>query len=77
METINKFSGEYDFLSNFYQSNVLYEGITYTTNEHAFQAAKSFDLTDRVNIAAKETPGKAKYAGRRVKLRPDWEEVKT
>ena len=48
----------------------------FPTVEHAFQAAKSWKLDDRVNIASAITPIKAKHLGRRVTLRPDWEEVK-
>lgn len=73
---INKFEGEYAFLSNFYPSPFVYDGIEYPTVEHFFQAAKTTDLTKRKEIAAAPTPGQAKRMGRQVKLRPDWEEVK-
>ena len=59
---IVEFDGEYAFLSNFYDSPIFYEGITYPTNEHFFQAMKTLDL--------------AKRMGRNVQLRPDWEKVK-
>lgn len=73
---ITSFSGKYEFLSNFYYSPVTYEGITYPTVEHAFQAAKTFDVTERRRISEMKTPGMAKRAGRRVLLRKDWEAVK-
>ena len=73
---IKKFDGEYAFLSNFALSPIVYEGIVYPTVEHAFQAAKTLDMTQRFEIANLETPGAAKRAGRQVKLREDWEEVK-
>lgn len=73
---ITSFSGKYEFLSNFYCSPVTYEGITYPTVEHAFQAAKTFDVTERRRISEMKTPGMAKRAGRRVLLRKDWEAVK-
>lgn len=73
---IDNFNKEFEFLSNFYPSEIKIEGITFPTVEHAFQALKSLDITERVLIAAEPTPGRAKRAGRRVKLRPDWEEVK-
>ena len=73
---INKFEGEYAFLSNFYHSPFVYDGIEYPTVEHFFQAAKTTDLSKRKEIAAALTPGQAKRMGRQVKLRPDWEEVK-
>ena len=76
MNVIDSFSGEFEFLSNFYPADITYEGIFYFTNEHAFQAAKTFNLIEKMAISAMETPGKAKRAGREVTLRPDWEDVK-
>lgn len=73
---INSFNGKYEFLSNFFLSPIEYEGIVYPTVEHAFQAAKTFDLDLRKEIAMSNTPGKAKRAGRRLQLRSDWEEEK-
>jgi ribA/ribD-fused uncharacterized protein len=63
-------------LSNFFSSPITYEGITYPTNEHFFQAMKTLDIEERKKIAAAETPGKAKRMGRTIKLRPDWEKIK-
>ena len=75
---INEFKGKYSFLSNFYPSPIApwTDGILYPTVEHAFQAMKSLDLNERKNIARMRTPGNAKYAGRHVTLRPDWDNVK-
>lgn len=73
---IVEFDGQYDFLSNFYPSSILYEGIVYPTNEHFFQAMKTLDQAERQKIANAETPGMAKRLGRNVKLRPDWEKIK-
>lgn len=55
--TIDKFDNEFAFLSNFYSSPIVYEGIEYPTVEHAFQAAKTFDFDQRKMIAAAATPG--------------------
>ena len=73
---IIEFDGQYDFLSNFYPSSILYEGIVYPTNEHFFQAMKTLDHAERQKIAKADTPGKAKRLGRAVTLRPDWELIK-
>ena len=73
---IVEFDGQYDFLSNFYPSSILYEGIVYPTNEHFFQAMKTLDQAERQKIANAETPGMAKRLGRHVQLRPDWEKIK-
>lgn len=70
---IDCFDGEYAFLSNFYNSPFEYDGIIYPTNEHFFQAMKTSNREERERIAAAATPGKAKYLGRSVKLRADWD----
>ena len=76
MKMIHGFDNKYSFLSNFYACQVEYEGITYPTSEHAFQAAKSLDPDIRKWIAAASTPGQAKRRGRSIELRPDWEKIK-
>ena len=73
---INQFDDKYFFLSNFSKSKLVYDGISYPTVEHAFQAMKTMDIEERKEIASLPTPGAAKRAGRRVVLRGDWEDVK-
>lgn len=73
---INCFDGKWAFLSNFYWNEIEFEGITYPTNEHFFQAMKTLDIGERQKIANCLTPGQAKRMGRQVVLRSDWEEVK-
>jgi ribA/ribD-fused uncharacterized protein len=74
--TIEKFDGEYKFLSNYYDSPIEYEGLKYPTVEHAFQAAKSTDPVVREMIATAATPGNAKSFGKKINLRPDWDKIK-
>ena len=76
INTISNFDGEYRFLSNFYNSPIEKDGIVYPTNEHFFQAMKTLNIEERQMIAEAETPGEAKRMGRKIGLRPDWEEVK-
>ena len=73
---IDRFTDEYFFLNNFYESKVTFEGITYLNNEAAFQAMKTLDESERRSFAGLD-PDSAKRAGRKVSLRSDWEEVKT
>lgn len=70
------FFKEYRFLSNFHDAQAAYDGVVYPTSEHAFQAAKTFDLDEREAILNCQTPGESKKMGRSVKLRKDWEKVK-
>lgn len=79
---INDFHGSCLFLSNFFMHSIMYEGILYPSNEHAFQAAKSLDKAARLKIAALPTASMAKKAGRgknpdiKFELREDWDVVK-
>ena len=75
-KVIDKFRGEYAFLSNFAPCKVTYNGRTYKTVEHAFQAAKSLDPDIRWQFQYCRSAGEAKQRGKMVKLRPDWEEIK-
>lgn len=75
MNTINSFSNEYQFLSNFYNAEVVHEGITYRNSEAAFQAAKTKDFRLRREFS-ELNPSQAKLKGRHINLRPDWEQVK-
>lgn len=65
-----------NWFSNFAPAHIFMGDFSYPTVEHAFQAAKSLDIKERKHIANIGSPGAAKKAGRNVKLRPDWEEIK-
>lgn len=71
---ITEFKNEYAFLSNFYPSPLM--GLGYPTVEHFFQAMKTRDPIDQEMIRRCETPGDAKRAGRRIRIREDWEKIK-
>lgn len=58
--SINNFSGDYRWLSNFYVSDVEYEGIIFPSSENAYQWSK--DRT-RVDLFRTCTPGKSKRLG--------------
>ena len=73
---IDRFTGEYRFLSNFYPSPLFIDGMRFPTVEHAFQASKTSNTADRQRIALARSPGRAKSIGRKVRLRKDWEAVK-
>lgn len=76
VDKIEKFAGQHSFLSNFSDHPVTIDGETYPTSEHAFQALKTDDPAERAIVRAKDTPGKAKRAGKKVTLRPDWERAR-
>ena len=72
MEKINSFRNEYFFLSNFYEVDITYNGITYKNNEAAFQAQKTDNEEVRKQFA-NLTPKSAKRKGRKVDLVPYWD----
>lgn len=72
---IDDFSKNNAFLSNFHPS-IIRDNLSYPTVEHYFQAMKSTNPVIRGDIADTSTPGKAKRAGRKAKLRSDWDNVK-
>ncbi len=75
--TIDTFSGQYRFLSNFWPCTVHLDSIAYATVEHAYQAAKSLDPAQRVRVWRERTALDAKHLGRLLRpLRPDWETYK-
>ena len=75
MDIIAKFRGDYEFLSNYYEVPVLYDGLQYGSSEAAFQAAKTLDQAEREKISQLR-PNDSKLAGRSLTLREDWEDVK-
>lgn len=73
---INSFSGEFEFLSNFYPSPIVVAGEFFPTVEHCFQAFKAEHKEDFIRIQTAVTPGAAKRIGRTIEMRPDWESIK-
>lgn len=90
MNEVKGFFGEHRYLSNFWYASVIYDGILYPSVEHAYQAAKTLDETERFyvlyntvaledgtdRIGSVTTPGQAKRKGSKVTMRPDWDKVK-
>ena len=71
---IEGLQGDFRFLSNFHPARIEVDRIVYPTVEHAYQAAKTTDRAEKLEIAALPTPGRAKR--HRVRLREDWNDVK-
>lgn len=75
-EPILGFFGPFRWLSNFHYANVELDGVLYTTNEHAYQAAKHLDLDYRAFIGRLTKPRDAMVAGRDRPARQGWDEMK-
>jgi ribA/ribD-fused uncharacterized protein len=76
LNKIESFVDEYRWLSNFWRVPVEYEGVTYPTVEHAYQAAKTTDVAERNRVLAAPKPGLAKKAGFAITLRDGWDGMK-
>lgn len=72
---ISSFTGEYEFLSNFYNSEVKFEGITYPSAEVAFQASKLSSYDDKLAFSHL-TSAQAKFEGRKLTPKEGWDELK-
>lgn len=76
VESIERFAGPHRFLSNFYPAPLVWEGRSWPTAEHAYQAAKCSRADQARMILEAPSPGAAKRLGRKIELRADWDEVK-
>ncbi len=63
-------------MSNFHDSPLVYDNLTWSTAEHAYQAAKTDNVSQKSAIYRIDRPGDAKKMGKVVTVRADWEEIK-
>ena len=71
-----KFSrNNYPSFSNFHIAPITFQGLTYSSSEAAFQSIKTINCEERLQFT-QLSPSAAKKLGRKIKLRPDWEEIK-
>ena len=75
MIKFSKTDKNYGCFSNFHKCPVNYKGLTYKSSEAAWQAQKVQNESDKEQFT-ELNPGDAKKLGRKVELRPDWEDVK-
>lgn len=75
MDTIDKFHGEYRWLSNFWPCSIMHLGMLFESVEAAYVASKTYDPIEIMYISTL-TPSQAKKYGRTLELRSDWEKVK-
>lgn len=67
---IDKFMGDYAFLSNFY---ILSNG---KSVEHYYQAAKAYNIQDYLLIMNASSPAEAKKLSKEIPIRADWNDIK-
>ena len=75
---VSAFTGKYAFLSNFYYAPITYLQHQYANNEAAFQAQKTVFSKEQQRFYMKHltNPVDARKLGRRVTLRPDWNQLR-
>ncbi len=73
---IDKFDGEYKFLSNFFPCRLSFHNVNYVSSEHAYQAQKCIYVKDLYKVANAKNAGEAKKIAKKVKCRKDWDEIK-
>lgn len=73
---IDKFQGEFRWLSNFWPCEIVLDGEVYPSVEHAYQAAKTNNIANRKIIQSLKSPGAAKKMGKVVTMRANWDSIK-
>ena len=75
-EPILEFRGPTKWLSNFQACYVQLDGKTYSSTEHAYQAAKTINEEERDKVRAAPRCGTARKLGQLVTYRDGWENIK-
>lgn len=70
---IDRFDGQYRFLSNFYEAPLLFRGLVFENAEAAFHSQK---CPQRAKEFQGLNPSQSKRLGRQVEMRPDWDKVR-
>lgn len=73
---IDSFRGNHRFLSNFHPAEVELDGETYPTVEHAYQAAKTLDASERRFVRTAASAKEAKERGQGVLKQPNWDNLR-
>lgn len=70
---IDRFDGQYRFLSNFYETPLLFRGLVFENAEAAFHSQK---CPQRAKEFQGLNASQSKRLGRQVEMRPDWDKVR-
>lgn len=73
---IQSFTGQYRFLSNFFECHIKDNGWVFPSAEHLYQAYKAKTAHHASFVWNAGTPAAAKRVGRSITVREDWEEIK-
>lgn len=73
---IDRFEGQWHFLSNFYEHPFQWGDHVWASGEHAYQAAKCYKDEEIEAIRLAPTPAAAKKLGRRSSMLENWDEIR-
>jgi len=73
-DTIEKFAGPDRFLSNFYHAEIVWDGRSYPSSEHLYQAMKAGTEEEREWVRTAPTVREAKFRGQKIRATADWGE---
>lgn len=73
---INEFTGEYEFLSNYFPCTISYNGYIFNSSEAAYQAQKCVHKEDMEAIAQMKNADEAKQYAKTMDKRTDWDMIK-
>jgi hypothetical protein len=69
---IGPFIGEFAFLDNGYRCDILFDKAVYPSVTHAYQACKTVDRVERLNIKNRQTAQAAWQMGQAIKSTPSF-----
>ena len=72
---ITSFTGQYQFLSNFYPCQIVWQGLDFPTAEHLYQSRKMLYPLDAELVRVQLTPGRARRIAHKLPMRLDWKQV--
>jgi ribA/ribD-fused uncharacterized protein len=75
-DIINGFFGEYRWLSNFYDADIVYEDIYFPSVEHAYVYSKYNTKPKELTQFLELTSGQVKRLGKTIDIRSDFDEIK-
>lgn len=76
MDKIDRFRGEYGWLSNFADVKIEYKGRTYNSVEHAYLSAKCDDAEWKQLCSENHPAGELKKLSKGIPIVPNWENQK-
>ena len=72
---VKEFRNKYHFLSNFFPTKIIIDGLEYNSTEHYFQSMKFTDLKIQEKVRNAPTPSIAKKIAKKFRKREDWYEI--